>query len=84
MPLTELDYLTMPPSVGRLVKRVSALFSLCTGRWVLLRKDGGVEVTVDLSATQKMKNRESFLEYIPILCKDIRSLREEVFLILLY
>lgn len=41
-------------------------------------------LAVDLLATQRMKNGESFLEYIPILCKNIRSLREEVFLILLY
>lgn len=35
------------PAVGRLVKQVSAIFSLYTGRWALLRRGGGVEVAVD-------------------------------------
>lgn len=29
------------PAVGRLVKQVSAIFSLYTGRWALLRRGGG-------------------------------------------
>lgn len=34
------------PAVGRLVKQASATFSLCTGRWAFLRKDGRVEVAL--------------------------------------
>lgn len=34
-------------AVGRLVKQVSAIFSLYTGKWALLRRGGGVEVAVD-------------------------------------
>lgn len=31
-------------AMGRLVKQASATFSLCTGRWAFLRKDGRVKV----------------------------------------
>lgn len=72
------------PAVGKLVKQVSTVFCLYTGMVHSSKKGWTSRRSCCLVCHMMDEEGKSFLEYIPVLYNDIISLREGVFLMLLY